>query len=489
MNSIKYILLLLISLPLTGLAQDISFIKAYGNLGYDYGRDIKQDTDTGYVVTGSSSSFGPDNGEAFILKIDKNGEFLWSHNYGGPGADWGESLVITNDSTYAIGGYTNSSGAGGFDFYLVRINADGTPQWESTYGGEEWDQAFGLVQLADSGFVLAGESYSFNDGIRSGYIVRTDKDGAVLWEKYLDEDVESFFTDIDIEDDSLVLCGGIGDGGEESFDGLVYKCHIDGTFGWQKAIGREYNDYFNAIDIVGGVYGLGGARGYNYPTEKENMWMYRMSNIGEELLDTVYINESLEPDIVHDVILRAYDQDFYYIGQTQSYGYLIDGLPDVFMGKMTAIGVHFAANNYGEAGVDIGRALDITKDNAIIFLAETQFFSTGGNDLLIIKLDAYWNYPPAPLLESLVTENITSSILETKQTIDLGAYPNPFIDIIQIPTLNQPNIQVIGIDGKIYFSEKNYPTTTIDLGALTRGTYFLRIESENKVYQQKLIKY
>lgn len=166
-----------------GIWANRNLLKAYGNTGYDFGRDIVQDNDSGYVITGSSSSFGPDNGEAYLLKLNTAGEFSWSRNYGGEGSEWGEGLVVTNDSTYAIAGYTNSYGAGGFDFYLIRIDATGEPIWQKTYGGTNWDKAFALVQLADSGFVLVGDSYSFEGGIRRGYIVRTDKNGELLWEK------------------------------------------------------------------------------------------------------------------------------------------------------------------------------------------------------------------------------------------------------------------------------------------------------------------
>ncbi|MFT5822080.1 MAG: hypothetical protein ACI8ZM_003336, partial [Crocinitomix sp.] len=232
MQIIKYTIFILCLGLTASFGQGNSFLKAYGNSGYDFGRDIKQDNDTGYVITGSSSSFA-DDGEAYLLKLDEEGEFEWSHNYGGTGSEWGESLVITMDSTYAIAGYTNSYGAGGFDFYLVRIDAAGLPIWENYYGGSNWDQAYGLVQLPDGGFIMAGESYSFHDGKRSGYMVRTDADGTMVWQLAL-AGAESFFRDIDLDGDSIVLCGGIADGGVDSYDGYVAKYNIDGSFGWDR---------------------------------------------------------------------------------------------------------------------------------------------------------------------------------------------------------------------------------------------------------------
>ncbi|MBK6526058.1 MAG: hypothetical protein IPG07_11245 [Crocinitomicaceae bacterium] len=69
-------------------AQNIHFLKSYGNSGYDYGRDIKQTPDSGYIATGSSSSFVGANADLFLLKIDSLGNFKWSYNYGGSDSDW-----------------------------------------------------------------------------------------------------------------------------------------------------------------------------------------------------------------------------------------------------------------------------------------------------------------------------------------------------------------------------------------------------------------
>lgn len=486
----KYVQLLsiiaFISSSFNGISQDdISFIRTYGNKGYDYGRDIKQDNDTGYVITGSSSSFGADNTEAYLLKLNKYGDFVWSYNYGGSGTDWGEGLVVTNDSTYAIGGYTNSFGAGGFDFYLVRIAADGTPLWENTYGGTNWDQAFGLVQLPDSGFVMAGESYSFNGGIRSGYIVRTDKNGTLLWEHAIEEPVESFFTDLAFDGDSLVFCGGIGDGGLDTYDGFVYKCGLDGGFGWDKRIGREYNDYFNAIYAVGGFYSLGGARGYNFPADDMDMWMYRLDDTGLEIFDTIYVNDSPNFDAVHDIAIRDFDQDYYFIGETRSYGYLLDGKSDIFTGKMNNMLVHFAQNNYGEAGDDIGQAMAKTRDLGVVFLADTKFFSTGGNNIMIIKLDRFWIYPS--LFGDINYNYITNALPEIVEIGLQAVYPNPFTDQIHLPYFPESTYTIHTIDGKLIQADV-LDAQLLDLSELSNGTYILTINTPEGASQQRLIK-
>ena len=139
----KLSLILLLLTAYFAEAQNINFIKSYGNNGYDVGKDVKQDLDTGYIATGSSSSFNSADADVYLLKVDSMGNFKWSYNYGGTGSDWGEKVMLTPDSAYAIAGYTNSFGAGGFDFYLIKTDKFGNPEWERTYGGSDWDKAHG----------------------------------------------------------------------------------------------------------------------------------------------------------------------------------------------------------------------------------------------------------------------------------------------------------------------------------------------------------
>ena len=486
MKKLIYILTVCASFIATETYAQETFIKGYGNTGYDFGRDILQDTDTGYVITGSSSSFAGADAEAFLLKIDKYGDFVWSYNYGGSATEWGEQIVVTHDSTYAIGGYTNSYGAGGFDFYLVRIAADGTPIWENYYGGADWDRAYAVKQLADSGFVMVGETYSFNGGIRSGYMVRTDKYGDLLWEIPILDENPSFFTDLSVDGDSIVVCGGIGDGGEDSFDGFVVKYNIDGTFGWEQRIGQEHNDYFNAVQSVGGFYSFGGARGYNFPDEKLNMWMYRMSDIGEFVVDTIYFTTAPEDDIVNDIAIRG-DQDYAFVGQTKSFGYgTADGKYDIFMAKMNVFYTHLAAQNYGEAGDDIGYAIERTIDGGAIIVGDTKFLSTGGNNIIVIKINVIWDHPD--LIEIIEIDDITNSLPTYLESSDFTVYPNPFTDQITVPSFDFGSVYAIyGLDGQLIIEDK-FVSENIDLHKLQSGIYLLTIRTKDGIYKKRIVK-
>lgn len=69
----------------------------------------------------------------------------WNKTYGGASDDRGNSIQQTIDGGYVIAGETWSFGAGGPDFYLVKTGANGDIQWNKTYGGPYYDQAYSVV--------------------------------------------------------------------------------------------------------------------------------------------------------------------------------------------------------------------------------------------------------------------------------------------------------------------------------------------------------
>jgi hypothetical protein len=98
----------------------------------------------------------------------------WNNTYGGKDNEDGTSILQTSDGGYAIAGDTDSFGAGGYDFYLVKTDSTGTMQWNNTYGGKDNEYAtFGLIQTSDGGFAMTGDTNSFGAGGYDVYLVKT----------------------------------------------------------------------------------------------------------------------------------------------------------------------------------------------------------------------------------------------------------------------------------------------------------------------------
>lgn len=128
----------------------------YGGSGADFAFAIVETLDGGFAVTGCTSSFGVENADVFLIKLDKYGQMEWNTTYGGAQRDCAYSLVATSDGGYALAGVTASFGEGGNDFWLIKTDSVGTVEWSQTYGDVNHSTAYSLVTTSDGGYALAG---------------------------------------------------------------------------------------------------------------------------------------------------------------------------------------------------------------------------------------------------------------------------------------------------------------------------------------------
>ncbi|MBN4082081.1 T9SS type A sorting domain-containing protein [bacterium AH-315-B15] len=469
----------------------VQFIRSYGSSGFDYGRDIVEDVNNNFFVTGSSSSFSTGTADAFIMKTTPNGAFTWSYSYGGSGADWGEQLIFTLDSGFAMAGHTTSWGEGGFDFYLVRANStNGAPLWQKTYGGSDWDRAYDLVQLEDSGFVLVGETYSFNGGVRSGYIVRTDKNGDTLWTKVLSGANEMFLTgiEIDLAGDSIVIAGGSKNGGAGGMDGYLAKLDTAGNIGWEQYYGGLNDDYFNDVSHLDMYYACAGALGTGTAGD-EDAWVLKVDyQTGALIWEMNNSAESIDQDVLNSVRIREIGPgDVLYAGQTKSYDYsLFDGEEEFYYGKYDVDGVFLTQNNYGDKGFDAAHSIRDTYDTGAVIVGDTKEYAYGGGNILIVKIQASWNEPN--ILTDLTYMQITNGIVETDINTGLRLYPNPVNDILIIESKDDIlSAKLYSMQGKLLL-EVHENIEILNLSNFETGSYVLLLDLNGQFYSKLILK-
>ncbi|MBT9556229.1 MAG: hypothetical protein IV100_09380, partial [Myxococcales bacterium] len=143
--------------------------------GWHQLRQVVETADGGFVGTGSTVIGGVRS--LFLQKFAANGTSEWQRTFGGANNEYGAGLVATSDGGYAIVGWTNSFGAGGDDIYLIRTTSDGTLLWQRTFGGSADEQGYSILAMPDGGFMLAGTTRSWGAGGADLVIIRTDVDG------------------------------------------------------------------------------------------------------------------------------------------------------------------------------------------------------------------------------------------------------------------------------------------------------------------------
>jgi len=164
----------------TNPSGDTLWTRAYGGTDHDWGESVQQTADGGYIIAGWTTSFGagtPDYDNVYLIRTNPSGDTLWTRTYGGTSIDQGFSVQPTADGGYAIAGGTYFFGAGSFDVYLIKTNASGDTLWTRTCGGTLSDCGWSVQQTADGGYIIAGTTESFGAGRYDAYLVKTDANG------------------------------------------------------------------------------------------------------------------------------------------------------------------------------------------------------------------------------------------------------------------------------------------------------------------------
>ncbi len=171
---------------------NLQWTKTIGGKYADGGNSLIQTSDGGYAIAGSTQSFGAGNGDVYVVKLDAYGNLQWTKTIGGPASETGFSLIQTSDGGYAIAGFTTSFGAGETDVYLVKLDANGNLQWTKTIGGKKEDVGYSLIQTSDGGYAIAGGTSSFGAGKWDVYVVKLNADGNLQWTKTIGAKNENF---------------------------------------------------------------------------------------------------------------------------------------------------------------------------------------------------------------------------------------------------------------------------------------------------------
>lgn len=213
---------------------DTLWTRSFGGTSDDLGTSVHQVADGGYMIVGNTKSFGAGYKDVYVIKTNSNGDTLWTKTYGGSSQDYtgyfGPAGQPTTDGGFIITGTTISYGAGGGDIFLIKINSLGDVLWSKTYGGTFGEEGKSVQQTLDGGFIIVGKTLSFRPETadRDIYLVKTDAMGDTMWTRVFGdtslEDYEDGFAVSQTDDGGYIITGRSYGFGSQSD---VYMIKID----------------------------------------------------------------------------------------------------------------------------------------------------------------------------------------------------------------------------------------------------------------------
>ena len=353
---------------------------------YNRGNDVKQTPDGGYIVAGRTVSFGGGGVQAYLVKTNGTGVTQWTQDYGDSGSEEAHSIQLTHDGGFIFTGYSNSMNGKG-DVYLVRTDGDGKMLWEKTYGGLGIDGGNCVWETKDHGFVIAGETYSYGHGTVNAYMIRTDEKGDTLWTKVFGGNgIEQGNSVQETADGGFIVTGRTNSFGAGDYDVYLIRTDSKGNKIWMQTFGGTGSEEGKSVQetadggfIIAGYtmsYGKGGA----------DVFLVRADKDGNQIWAQTFGGAT---DDFGRAAEETHDGGFVVVGYSNSFG---NGV-EAYLVRTDAEGNKVWQYTYGEDSDDFGNSVDQTKDGGFVIGGST-VKSSGGEtaekikNVYLIKTDA-----------------------------------------------------------------------------------------------------
>lgn len=467
---------------------NIIWAKAFGGANYDICTSIAVDHDGNVVLTGyfasDSISFGNSTlinlgqNDVFVVKLDENGNVLWSYGTGSENSDFSKSIAIDNNNNIYFAGSFNfgtidstSFNFGAFtlpqhvgdNLFIVKLNPNGLVLWAKSTGGIGYNSISGIATDLNNNLFIGGsfenDTIDFGNHLltnndlytRDGFVAKFDEDGNSLWaikgECPKDDYINAITTDLN---------------GSVYFTGNYKGSGI--TFGSVTLSDNSLGDY----SIYVAKYDSSGI--FKWAEESKNGSRGKGISIATDASGNAYLTGEFHSYVISFGVKNAYS---------------IGGGSDIFLIKFNQTGIAQWLNSYGSSGTDKGNSIAIENTGAIYltgfynyyyltFSNCTSSFPELSDDMYIVKLNAI------------------TGLAEVESKInDFTLTPNPASENIVIHSATNMISKVIlyGSSGNQIseFDGKNNNNLTIELNSLKPALYFIKIfANDGTITHQKL---
>jgi uncharacterized delta-60 repeat protein len=389
------------------LSLNAQWARTYGGSEDDFAWTIQLTPDGGYIVAGTTKSFGDvsGDGDIWILKLASDGTVEWQKTYGVDDPydeDEVYSIQQTSDGGYIVGGRDSLSNYS----WILKLSSSGDIEWQKSYDSA-FREVHSIQQASDGGYTIAlGEiSYYSSDYHVDSYVVKLSSDGTIEWQKsYGGDSADRSLSMQPASDGGYIVAGGTYSFGAGNGDVWVLKLASDGSVEWQKSYGGDLREEAYSIQQTtdGGYIVAGEAQSFG--SGDRDIWVLKLASDGSVEWQKTYGGDSREGAYS---IQQASDGGYIVAGNTESFG--VENT-DIWVLKLASDGSVEWQKTYGGREEEEASSIRQTTDGGYIVAGSTDTYGAGWHDILILKLSPNGDIDPMCYLvnESNATVSDTS---------------------------------------------------------------------------------
>lgn len=455
----------------------------YGSTEEDFGRSIQQTDDYGYIITGFTLESG--DADIYLIKTDTSGIPEWERTYGGSGTEHGLDVVITPDGGYAICGYTTSYGEGIENAYLVRVDSNGDTLWTKTYGGTVRSKALSLSNTNAGGFIMAGYTTSFGAGSEDMYIINTDANGDTLWTKtFGGVDWDRARAVKQRTNDNFIIAGSTASFGNGNDDFYVLNLTEDGDTIWTKTFGGINAEH--AWDVAptsdGGFAFAGSTRSHG--AGQSDVYILKTNFAGDSLWAKFYGTSDIDEAYS---IQELPDKGFMLCGFIEYFTSPTTLGSDLCALRLNSSGDTLWTRTFGGNGLDRGQSVIVNATNGTTIVGTAEGLAFGKEDVYVVELDSIGNLDSTSAVPQKPVNFLTS--LDKQRGVLL--YPNPATTSFEVYRDNFSEYTFLTVYNSLgeivlesHITESNNKISTKGFDS---GLYFVQLKSSSGTINEKLV--
>lgn len=351
---------------------NITFEKTFGEADTDVAYSCEQTTDGGYIISGSTTSFGAGNLDVWVIKTDSMGNIMWSRTFGNVYDEEGISVKQTRDGGYIIAGYSDSININEpQDVYLLKLDSLGNHMWSKFYGDTSFDWGQCVQQTSDGGYIVSGNK----DISTHIYLIKTDSTGDTLWTRTLPGAEGRSVIETD---DGGYMVAGFAWGSSGTY-GYIIRTDLDGNVLWIRSYGGNWDVFWEIQKTQDSNYIVVGSTGSN------DVWLLKINPDGDTIWERTFGGAQYDGGTS---VQQTPDGGYVIAGSTNSFG---AGGADVYLIKADSLGNLVWQKTFGGDSSDRAWCVRVTSDGGFVIVGNTKSFGMGNYDVYFIKTDSLGN--------------------------------------------------------------------------------------------------